>query len=198
MDWIRRGSYAGWILILFGIFLLGTSSSSRAQESCILGGQVANILQGFEISPVPLDLSGKNPLHVGLGSYIVNAQGACNDCHTEPAYAPGGDPFLGEPEQINTEGYLQGGRAFGPFIGRNLRPCNAEGQPAGLTLEEFITVMRTGADLKDAEFQPPDTPILQVMPWVVYTKMTDCDLQAIYEYLRALPPTEGCAPRMPN
>jgi len=65
-------------------------------------------------------------------------------------------------------------------------------------LEEFITVMRTGADLKDAEFEPPGTPILQVMPWVVYTKMTDCDLQAIYEYLRALPATADCAPRMPN
>lgn len=198
MKWLDRGWRTGWILFFFGIFLLGTGSSSRAQESCPLGGQVTSILRGFEIAPVPLDLIGKNPLLVGLGSYIVNAQGACNDCHTEPAYAPGGNPFLGEPEQINTEGYLQGGGAFGPFIARNLRPCDAVGQPAGLTLEEFITVMRTGADLKDAAFEPPDTPILQVMPWVVYTKMADCDLQAIYEYLRALPPTEGCAPRMPN
>jgi hypothetical protein len=198
MRWTGREWRTGWVLILVGIFLLGTAASSRAQETCSLGGQVPNILQGFEITPVPLNLIDKNPLLVGLGSYIVNAQGACNDCHTAPSYAPGGDPFLGEPEQINTEGYLQGGRVFGPFIARNLTPCDAAGQPAGLTLEEFITVMRTGADLKDAEFEPPDTPILQVMPWVVYTKMTDCDLQAIYEYLRALPATADCAPRMPN
>jgi hypothetical protein len=194
----EKGWDSGWVLVLLGVVLLATGASSRAQETCPLGGQVTNILQGFEMAPVPLDWTDKNPLLVGLGSYIVNAQGACNDCHTAPPYAPGGNPFLGEPEQINIEGYLQGGGAFGPFITRNLRPCDAAGQPAGLTLEEFITVMRTGVDLKDAEFEPPETPILQVMPWVVYTKMTDCDLQAIYEYLRALPSTEDCAPRTPN
>jgi hypothetical protein len=196
--WMRSGWRTGWLLMLLGVFLLGTGSLSRAQDTCPLDGQLSSILQGFEIAPVPLDLKGKNPLLAGLGSYIVNAQGACNDCHTEPAYAPGGNPFLGEPEQINTEGYMQGGRAFGPFISRNITPCDAAGQPAGLTLKEFITVMRTGVDLKDAEFEPPNTPILQTMPWVVYTKMTDCDLQAIYEYLRALPPTADCAPRMAN
>jgi hypothetical protein len=35
------------------------------------------------------------------GSYIVNAQGGCNDCHTVPSYAAGGNPFLGEPEVIS-------------------------------------------------------------------------------------------------
>ena len=47
--------------------------------------------------------------------------------------------------------------------------------------------MRTGHD--------PDAPagqLLQVMPWPVFAKKTDRDLQAIYEYLRAIPsiPTE--------
>jgi hypothetical protein len=28
---------------------------------------------------------------------------------------------------------------------------------------------------------------LQVMPWPVYGKMSDRDLRAIYEYLRAIP-----------
>ncbi len=41
--------------------------------------------------------------------------------------------------------------------------------------------MRTGRD--------PDGSgrILQVMPWPVYSKMTDLDLRAVYEYLRAIP-----------
>ena len=35
---------------------------------------------------------------------------------------------------------------------------------------------------------PPDgPPILQVMPWPVYGKMSDRELEAIYEYLRAIP-----------
>jgi hypothetical protein len=178
-------------------FLCGYALPSVAQDNCPLVGQLSNVVEGFRLAPVPLSLTDTNPLLVGLGSYIVNAQGGCNDCHTEPSYAPGGDPFLGEPEQINTAGYMKGGRVFGPIISRNITPC-VDGRPAGLTLEEFINVMRTGTDLKDAVSQPPNTPILQVMPWTIYGKMSDCDLQAIYEYLRTIPGTEGCTPVPPS
>ena len=134
---------------------------------------------------------------VGLGSYIVNAQGGCNDCHTNPPLAAGGDPFSGEPEQINAEGYLAGGTEFGlAFVSRNLTP-DENGRPAGLTLQQFILVMRTGADLK--ELVPPPVPapgndLLQVMPWPVYGKMITRDLRAIYEYLRSIP-SRPCFPR---
>src|SRR6201995_1866283 len=55
----------------------------------------ARIERGFRIAPVPLDLSQKDPDLVGLGSYLVNAVGGCNDCHTNPNSANGGNPFLG-------------------------------------------------------------------------------------------------------
>jgi hypothetical protein len=29
------------------------------------------------------------------------------------------------------------------------------------------------------------------MPWPVYGKMSDCDIKAIYEYLKAIPPKAG-------
>jgi|SRR6478672_7897809 hypothetical protein len=141
----------------------------------------SRIQRGYQINPVPLNLKGKNRALVGLGSYIVNSNG-CNDCHTHPSYAPGHDPFLGQPEQINADQYLTGGRQFGPFTSANLTP-DALGRPAGLTLEEFITVLRTGHD-PDA---PAGSPPLQVMPWPVIGKKTDRDLHAIYEYLRAIP-----------
>lgn len=105
-----------------------------------------------------------------------------NDCHTHPSYAPGHDPFLGQPEQIDADQYLTGGRQFGPFTSANLTP-DALGRPAGLTLDEFITLLRTGHD-PDA---PAGSPPLQVMPWPVVGKKTDRDLRAIYEYLRAIP-----------
>jgi hypothetical protein len=70
---------------------------------------------------------------------------------------------------------------FGPFTSANLTPDHA-GRPAGLTLKEFFAVMRTGHDPKD----PPGPP-LQVMPWPGFGKLTDRDLGAIYEYLRAIP-----------
>jgi hypothetical protein len=140
---------------------------------------------GYDIAPVPLSTRGKNPLLVGLGSYIVNAQAGCNDCHTHPSYAPGGDPFLGQPEVVNGEQYLSGGRQFGPFTSKNITP-DMYGRPGGLTYDEFKMLLRTGRDPDevDANGHPR---ILQVMPWPVYAKMTDLDLRAIYEYLRAIP-----------
>ena len=94
--------------------------------------------RGLEIAPLPLNLSGKERKRVGEGSYIVNAQAECNGCHVanlNENYLPGGNPFLGQPEQINPDTYLVGGNAFGPFRSRNLRP-DATGKPAGLTLEQ--------------------------------------------------------------
>jgi Concanavalin A-like lectin/glucanases superfamily len=149
------------------------------------------IKKGFAITPVPLNLQGKNRNLVGLGSYIVNAQGGCNDCHTNPSYTPGHDPHLGQSPRINKEHYLAGGQQFGPFVSRNITP-DANGLPAGLTLNQFFQVMRRGTDF---DYEPPHVPsdskdLLQVMPWPVYRNMTDRDLRSIYEYLRAIPHAE--------
>lgn len=145
--------------------------------------ETARIIRGFQISPVRLNLRGKDRNMVGLGSYIVNAQGGCNDCHTNPPFAPGGDPYRGEPKRINAARYLAGGTSFGPFISPNITP-DSEGLPAGLTFQELKRLMRTGHD--------PDEPgeVLQVMPWPVYGEMTDRDLKAVYEFLRSIPHVE--------
>jgi hypothetical protein len=144
----------------------------------------SRVIKGFRIAPVRLNLKGKNPRLVGLRSYIVNAQGGCNDCHTAPPYEEGGNPFMGQPEQINREGYLAGGVAFGPITSRNLTP-RANGRPANLTWDQFREVMRKGTDFKNRH--PEISPLLQVMPWPVYGNMNSLDLLAIYEYLKAIP-----------
>jgi hypothetical protein len=149
----------------------------------------SKIQKGFASAPLPLNLRGKNPSLVGLGSYLVNAAGDCNGCHTvnfEP-YLPGGNPFNGEPERIDPDKYLVGGSEFGPFVSRNLRPDAASGLPAGLTLDQFFEVMRKGTDFKNVPPTPFPSPLLQVMPWPGLSKMTDRDIRAIYEYLSALP-----------
>ena len=165
---------------------------SRREYEGLGFSELERILRGFEIAPVPLNLHGRNLALVGLGSYIANAPGGCNDCHTNPSYAPGGNPFLGEPEQINADVYLAGGRAFGPFISRNLTP-DANGRPAGLTRQQFLRVLRTGVDLKGLPpFVPsPSNDLLQVMPWTVHGKMIERDLNALYEFLRAIPSRPG-------
>ena len=158
-------------------------SAGLVWAAAALTAQGSRIQRGAEIAPVPLNMKGLNPALVREGSYIVNAQGGCNDCHTVPSYADGGNPFLGQPEVINAACYLAGGAAFGPFVSRNLTP-RANGLPAGRTLDEFKQIMHEGTDLRA---MPDGTPILQVMPWPVYGKMSDRELAAIYEFLKAIP-----------
>lgn len=43
-------------------------------------------------------------------------------------------------------------------------------------------------DLDLDQAHPQYGPLLQVMPWSAFRKLTDEDIRAIYEYLSALPP----------
>jgi hypothetical protein len=169
-----------WRLVsLVALLMMCTLGSTSAAP----GDSESQIQRGLAIAPVPLNLHGRNHALVGLGSYTVNAQAGCNDCHTYPSFAPGGDPYLGQPKQINAAQYLTGGRQFGPFTSRNLTPVN--GLPADLTFDQFLQVMHKGTDF-DLK-HPQISPLLQVMPWPVYGDMTDRDLRAVYEYLSAIP-----------
>lgn len=169
-------------LLLAGTIQATPGTVTAAEE----GG--SRIAQGFRIAPVPLKLKGLDRGRVGLGSYIVNAVGGCNDCHTNPSYAEGGDPFKGERTKVNVAGYLAGGSAFGPFISANLTP-DAKGRPAGLTYAQFVRAFQHG---KDFGGEPGE--LLQVMPWPAYRNMTDGDVRAVYEYLRAIPPIASPPP----
>jgi hypothetical protein len=73
--------------------LLGTYISLAGKVRECLKGQVPKIMRGLHLAPVLWNFEQINVLLVGLGSYIVNTQGSCDDCHTNPFYAPGGSLF---------------------------------------------------------------------------------------------------------
>jgi hypothetical protein len=173
-----------FVVLFAGFVVTVPISPSRVQGQGADGSDdsESKVKRGFAIAPVPLNLEGKKRALVGLGSYIVNAQGGCNDCHTCPSYAPGHDPFAGGDGQINAINYLAGGVPFGPTLSANITP-DAEGKPNGLSLEQFVQAIRTGTD-------PRNNHLLQVMPWPIFRNMTDRDLRAIYEYLSAIPHEE--------
>src|ERR1700751_773335 len=123
--------------------MMSSSKRVRARDDESSGQtEESRIRRGFAIAPVPLNLQGKNRALVGLGSYIVNAQGACNDCHTCRSYVVGTNPFpapfgAGVPGHglINSANYLAGGVPFtaGPppgvtVISKNITP-DATGKP---------------------------------------------------------------------
>lgn len=164
------------------LFLATAALSATAGDRRHDGYAESLVKRGYQLVPpgVKLNLMGKNRAMVYLGSYIVNTSG-CIDCHSHPSYAAGGDPFKGEPEVVNADQYLSGGRQFGPITSANITPDHA-GKPAGLTRAEFIQTLKTGHNPHD-----PAGQLLQVMPWPTFGKKTDLDLAAIYEYLRAVP-----------
>jgi hypothetical protein len=211
--------------VFYGVIGVGCLSGvSRAQAD---GGEAsieqARISRGFEIAPVALNLEHKNPRLVGLGSYLVNAVGACNMCHsagTATEYAKGGNPYFkgNQPAVVNPATYLGGGRVFAsqvagatpPIVSRNLTP-NATGLPVGgRTFAEFRFILQTGADLDHVHPNCSDPTItasstcfplnlsfdgdlLQIMPWPLLRNMTEHEMRAIYEYLSAIPCIAGPA-----
>jgi hypothetical protein len=208
---------AGAVALFAAIILAALLSSSRtvrAHDDDDNDRNESKVRKGFAIAPVPLNLHGKDHELVGLGSYIVNAQADCNGCHSagpQTEFAPGGNPYFGQPEKINTATYLGGGRNFGKvgpppspdIISRNLTPDRTGRPEGGHTFAEFKQIMRTGVDMDHLHpncsatittncFPPPvDGALLQVMPWPIYKNMTDRDLLAIYEYLSAVPCIAG-------
>ncbi|MGJ5818281.1 cytochrome C [Paludibaculum fermentans] len=178
-------------VVAVAVLLIAAAGLTAQSPDAIYQQVRAN--QGLKMAPVPLALEGKDPSLIGYGSYLVNAVGGCNDCHTNPTYATGGDPFKGEKMVVNAAGYLGGGQSFGPFTSRNLTPeVDKFNRPAGMTFDEFLMTMRTGVDHDN--LHPQMGPLLQVMPWPAYAQMTDYDLRAIYEYLRCIPPVKVAPP----
>lgn len=188
------GACAVTLAFATGTFAGSGFAAAKGDDDDQGQGSSSRVQRGYQLAPVPLNLRGKNRDLVGLGSYIVNAQGGCNDCHTCPPYTPDHDPFTGGDGKPNAANYLAGGTPFGPFVSRNITP-NDSGKPAGLTRKEFIELLRHGHD--------PENPgeLLQVMPWPVYGKMIERDLSAVYEYLSSIPhaeTSEECAPPPPS
>ena len=166
-----------------------------------------------------LNIGKQDPDMVGLGSYLVNVTSACNVCHSPvfitTSFTTAGNPYLLPPvysgkKQADPRYYLGGNQNFGPpvagaasIISRNLTP-DKNGQPAGVTLADFMAIMKTGIDLDHAHPTCPSGTLntnclpfpfkgalLQVMPWPFFQSMTDRQLTGIYTYLSTIPCLEG-------
>jgi hypothetical protein len=174
---------------------------------CLAGNTFANDRDtrteiGFAIAEQQgITLDHDNPAQ-GLGSYLVNSAG-CNDCHTWPNYAPGGDPYSRQPKQVPLANYLAGGRLFAlpteNVCSRNLTPSPDNGYPAGLSHADFLYVIKTGCDPQDDNFRDPQTcGLLLVMPWPNYQDMKRQEISAMYSYLSALPHATTISPIAPG
>ncbi|MET4387337.1 mono/diheme cytochrome c family protein [Bradyrhizobium sp. F1.4.3] len=96
--------------------------------------------------------------------------GDCVACHT----AKGGAPFAGG---------LALQTPFGAIMTANVTPDNATGI-GSWSADDFARAMHEGR-------RPAGTYLYPAFPYPYYTKVTRGDLDAIYAYLRTLPPVEN-------
>ncbi len=143
------------------------------------------------------------------GKYLVTA-GGCHDCHSPKVFGPQGpkidetkilsghpaemqlaefDPAILEPGKyiLFTQDVTAAIGPWGASFAANLTPDNETGigtwQP-----EMFINALRTGKHLGAGR------PILPPMPWEMVGKLTDEDLQAMFAYLKSIPPVKNRVP----
>ena len=171
---MQAGAMAACIagtIVFAGMQLVSTRV--HADDDSDSEAQLAAI--GLKIAPPFIKIDGKDPILVGLGSFIVNGQADCNGCHgSDPVneYPVPGNPYLLPPlnkhVQFNQATYLNGGQNFGPvgpgivqdknsplyagpglgpnIITRNLTPDYTGNPEGGNNLATFIKIIRTGHD----------------------------------------------------
>jgi mono/diheme cytochrome c family protein len=106
---------------------------------------------------------------VKRGEYLARA-GDCTSCHTKP----GGTPYAGGL-RIKTP--------FGDILTPNITPDPATGI-GSWTANDFYTVLHDGVSKRVGDLYP-------AMPYTFYTKVTREDSDAIFAYLRSLPPVNN-------
>lgn len=135
-------------------------------------------------------------------------------------YIPAGNPYFLSPpagpftgkQLVNPATYLAGGQDFGTvdpgglsahIISRNLTPDRTGMPEGGHSYSDFYQIVKTGIDMDKVHptctgalnpgcVPPPvNGKVLLVMPWPAFQNMTDRQLQAIYQYLSAIPCISG-------
>lgn len=103
------------------------------------------------------------------GRYVATAAG-CSSCHT----APGGEPFAGG---------LVLHTPFGPLATPNITQDEETGI-GGWSKADFANAIHNGLDDEGA-------PLYPAMPYLHYTRMTDADLDALWDYVSTIAPVKN-------
>jgi mono/diheme cytochrome c family protein len=119
---------------------------------------------------------------LAYGAYMTNASG-CMECHTDVKQG-----------QIIPALAFSGGREFLFPDGSVLRSSNITPHETGIgawTEEMFIARFKMYADSAYVSPAIPMGEFNTIMPWIMYGRMTNEDLSAIYAYLRTVKPLEN-------
>jgi len=147
----------------------------------ILGKVVKAFLLKPEGPSGPVPKAIKRDTSAAYGKYLANSVANCAGCHTNRDMMTGkaiGEPFAGgmvmessyEPEKYY-------------FITPNLTP-DSTGRLFGWTEQKFVKRFRMGKLYAGTH-----------MPWGPFSRMSDRELKAIYNYLQTLKPVRNSVPQ---
>lgn len=185
---MKTTSLLNLILIASASILLSCERSSQQQRQ----GRVET----------PLSQEAK----IKRGKYLT-VIGGCNDCHSPKVFTshgmepdttrllsghPVNEPLAPIPSDAQWLHFTPGLTAFvGPWgvsYAANLTPDDTG--IGNWKFEQFKTAIRKGK-YKGLE---NSRPLLPPMPWQMYRTMSDEDLEAVFVYLKSLPPVNNLVP----
>ncbi|MDX1907552.1 MAG: diheme cytochrome c-553 [Bacteroidia bacterium] len=143
------------------------------------------------------------------GQYLVTIAG-CNDCHSPKQMGPNGPELVpgrmlsgypgDQPVPVFDSKMLnQGFAMFTPDLTAGAGPWgisfagNLTPDETGIgnwTLEQFKVALTQGK----FKGQPGGRTLLPPMPWVNYVTMADKDVEAMFAYLKSIPPVHNIVP----
>jgi hypothetical protein len=182
-----------------------------------LGNPVSDpdaVMRGLAIRPLdaPTDaalnaMPADQQAMIGRGSYLANAA-QCNDCHTNPPRVelrPGQPNYL----HVDTADYLSGGRVFQvppPIAATNFEARTMASDLTGAmngffnqstdSFARFVSFLETGTHVAATVSSKPPRALGWPMPWQDFRTMTLDDLEALYTYLKSIPPMTGAADKV--
>jgi mono/diheme cytochrome c family protein len=117
---------------------------------------------------------------VERGRYLAEGPAFCSGCHSDFSFENDEIAFVGQVNSGNLGNPFPDETESGmAFYAPNLTPDPNTGLITSWTQEQFMTRMKGGRVYKGSP-----------MPWESYANMTDADIESIWMYLRALPPTD--------
>lgn len=142
-----------------------------------------NFIEKFQPEPLTAPVAAPNESdRLAYGKYLVSIA-SCSECHStkdEHNQPLPGMEFAGGWE-MHTPKFRVKTANITPH------PSNWMGR---VTKQEFIGRFRSFANFDATNAPEPKDGKNTLMPWLSFSKMTDEDLGAIYDYLKTLPPVD--------
>ena len=174
-----------WQGLWFALMLIGCATTSTQSNS---KGNLTEVDPETQLSaPPPGPVSGDDASTVAHGRYLVELLG-CGSCHTDGA-------LIGAARLDRQLAGSQIGIAYsspleedhpGVVYGANLTP-DPETGIGEWSIDELVQMIRSGLDRHGHQQLP-------VMPWPVYSRLSDQDARAIATYLKSLEPVRHQVP----